>query len=89
MIRTANSRFLSIVVGSLVSYALLEMTIAYARERHEQWQKWYESFVAPFMKHPGRQEWLRETLMREEMVVREPVTVPAATTDDCGCTDAG
>ena len=88
MIRTANDRFLSIVVGALVSYALLETVTAYAKERRDNWRNWYASFVEPFRKHPGRREWLRETLNREEMTVR-PSTMPAvAVENDCGCDDA-
>lgn len=69
-----DDRFLSIVVGALVSYALLEVAVAYARERRERWNEWYGSFVAPFRKHPGRREWLRETLQREEMIVKDRET---------------
>lgn len=65
-----DDRFLSIVVGALVSYALLETAVAYARERQERWEAWYGEFVAPFRKHPGRLAWMRETLQREEMNVR-------------------
>ncbi len=88
MIRSANERFLQIVVGALVSYALLETAVAYTKERRERWEAWYASFVAPFRKHPGRLEYLRDALNREEMTVRQPVTVPAAFENDCGCTDA-
>ena len=62
-----SDRFLSVMVGALVSYAFLEAAIAYTRERREQFLSWREKFVEPFVRHPGRREWLRETLMREEM----------------------
>lgn len=77
-----GDRFLSVVVGALVSYAFLEATIAYVTERREQFNAWRDKFVEPFMRHPGRREWLRETLVREEMNVKTAVA------DDCGCDDA-
>lgn len=70
-----NDRFLSVVVGALVSYALLEATIAYAKERREQFLAWRDRFIEPFERNPGRREWLRETLVREEM--REKVNADA------------
>lgn len=78
-----SDRFLSVMVGALVSYAFLETFIAYARERREQFTAWRDKFVEPFVRHPGRREWLRDTLVREEMNVKAPVA------DDCGCDDAG
>lgn len=79
---TRSDRFLSVLVGAMVSYAFLEAAVAYVRERREQFEAWRDKFVEPFMRHPGRREWLRETLVREEMTVKAPVT------DDCGCDDA-
>lgn len=70
-----NDRFLSVIVGALVSYAFLEAAIAYTKERREQFLAWRDQFTEPFARHPGRREWLRETLMREEM--REKVNADA------------
>lgn len=77
-----SNRFLSVIVGALVSYAFLEAGIAYTRERRERFIAWRDKYVEPFIRHPGRREWLRETLMREEM------TIKTAVIDDCGCNDA-
>lgn len=81
-LRPRSDRFLSVVVGALVSYALLETAIAYVRERREQFVAWRDKYVEPFLQHPGRREWLKETLEREEM------TVKTRAIDDCGCDDA-
>ncbi len=66
-----DDRFLSLVVGALVSYALFDTFIAYTTERRQRWAAWFNDFTAPFVKHPGRRAWLRETLMREEMSVKD------------------
>lgn len=66
-----DDRFLSVVVGALVAYALFETVAAYATERRERWAAWFNDFTAPFIRHPGRREWMRETLLREEMNVKD------------------
>ena len=79
---TRSDRFLAVVVGALVSYAFLEAGIAYVQERREQFAAWRDKFIEPFVTHPGRREWLRETLEREEMNVRVHA-------NECeGCPDA-
>lgn len=86
-----DDRFIAVVVGGLVSYALIEGAIGYLRDRREKFVMWREKFVEPFLTHPGRREWLSETLTREEMNVTPKHIVDAATgnvSEDCGCTDA-
>lgn len=77
--RTANDRFVYIIVGALVSYAMLETAISYAKERREQWAAWFNAFSEPFIKHPGRREFLRESLIKEEM------TITTRAANDCEC----
>lgn len=68
-----DDRLATVIVGALISYALLETARAYAMERQERWRSWYASFVKPFMVNPGRREFLRESLLREEMTLRKVV----------------
>jgi hypothetical protein len=65
-----DDRFLTIAVGGLVAYAFFEMGREYVKERRQKWVAWYSSFTEPFNRNPGRREWLRETLTREELTVR-------------------
>jgi hypothetical protein len=80
---TRDNRFVGFVILATIAY----LGVEYAIHQRELFNRWYADFSAPFTKHPGRKEWLRETLLREEHTIRPSVT--AGTTDDCGgCDDA-
>lgn len=58
-----------------LTYIFVGMTFAYIGveylvERHNAFIEWRASFLAPFAKHPGRREFLHDTLIREEFNVR-------------------
>jgi hypothetical protein len=59
----SNSRFVTLMVDAIFVYVGIEYLI----ERRRAFLAWRESFVAPFLRHPGRREFLRESLMLEEL----------------------
>lgn len=60
---SSDSRFVTLIVGAIFVYVGIEYLI----ERRRVFMEWRDSFLAPFARHPGRREFLRESLMLEEM----------------------
>lgn len=73
--KQSTDRLTAVVVAAMFGYIVIE----YVAARMEAFDEWYKGFVAPFIRHPGRREFLRETLMREEMTVK----VKALPCEDC------
>lgn len=77
-----SDRFVSFMVAATFAY----LGVEYLIQKRERFAAWRAEFTAPFEKHPGRREFLRDLLTREEMTIKErkPVAVDA----NCGCDDA-
>lgn len=75
-----ETRLVGVMVAATFGYVLMEYLI----KRATDFNAWRSEFVAPFLRHPGRRDFLRETLMREEMTTRQV----AVADDGCGCDDA-
>jgi molybdopterin biosynthesis enzyme len=68
-----NERAAYAFAALMVGYVIVETII---KERHataERFTKWRNGWLAPFLRTPGRREFLRESLIREEMREKEPV----------------
>lgn len=74
-----ETRLVGVLVAATFGYVFIE----YLVKRAADFKAWRSEFIAPFLRHPGRRDFLRETLMREEMTTRK-----VAISDDCGCDDA-
>lgn len=62
----SESRFVSFILVAVFAYVAVE----YAIERRRSFAAWRADFLAPFVKNPGRREFLRDALMTEEMTIR-------------------
>lgn len=94
---TKLHRIAVVVTAGLFGYFIVEEIMRSAEQKRAAFAKWRADYVAPFIKHPRRLEWLRETLRAEEMhVASRPVTGATSrdgsagtdATKDCGCDDA-
>jgi len=66
-----NDRAAYAFAALVVGYVIVDTII---KERHAAAKRlvtWRDSWLAPFLRTPGRREFLRETLIREEMTVKE------------------
>lgn len=77
-----SNRQVAFVVALTLGFVITEALIRQRRQAAARLAEWRQTFIEPFVRTPGRREWLRETLMREEQTIR---TTAAA---DCGCSDA-
>lgn len=94
---TRLDRLTTVASVTLLTAIVVHAALETIEERHLRFVQWRDSFLAPFINHPGRVEWLRDTLMREEMTIRDrhPKVELAArlverksVDDDCDCDDA-
>lgn len=69
-----DTRLVGVIVAATFGYVLMEALI----RRAATFNAWRRDYLAPFLQHPGRREFLRDALIREEMTTRK-TTSP----DDC------
>ncbi len=77
---TRDNRFVAFLVAATFAYVLMEATVRTLIEKRARFMEWRTAFVGQFERHPGRREWLRDTLRREEQTVRARATEPC---EDC------
>lgn len=57
-----DNRLVYVIVAVMFTYIGIE----YILERRAAFLNWRSEFMAPFIKHPGRREFLHDVLVREE-----------------------